>query len=309
MLIGVTFFLACAAPGADDLRVSIPVRNQKPATQADFRVDSDLVLIPVSVTDATNHAVIGLDRDAFRIFDDKTEQTLVQFARNDAPLSVGIVFDSSGSMRDKVNKSREAVDQFLRGAQPEDEFLLVEFSNRAKLTVPFTSDAGAIRDRLRHTRPWGRTALLDAVHLAMDSMKNARNARRALLIISDGGDNDSRYSVGELLNRVRESDLCIYAMGIYEHHTSVLPEETREGQELLGSLAEESGGRHYAVEYLTDLPDVAGRIGSELRNQYILGYRPTDSRRDGKYHRVQVKLVEGRHLLVSWRPGYYGTIE
>jgi VWFA-related protein len=289
MLIGAACLFACAATGAD------------------FRVDSNLVLIPVSVTDARNHAITGLAPGVFRVFDDKTEQTVVHFAREDAPLSVGIVFDLSGSMKDKLEKSREALAEFLRGANPEDEFCLVEFSNRARLTVPFTSDAGAVVERLRHAEPHGRTALLDAVYLAMNSMKHARYARRALLILSDGGDNDSRYTQAEMLRRVREADLWIYAMGIYDSNTAMLPEEARPARDLLEALAEESGGRHYAVESAAELPAVAARIGLELRNQYVLGYRPGDNRRDGKYHRVQVKVVEGRHLTVSWRPGYYGV--
>jgi VWFA-related protein len=289
MLIGAACLFACAAAGAD------------------FRVDSNLVLIPVSVTDSRNHAITGLAPGAFRVFDDKTEQTVVQFAREDAPLSVGIVFDLSGSMKDKLEKSREALAEFLRGANPEDEFCLVEFSNRARLTVPFTSDGGAVVERLRHAEPHGRTALLDAVYLAMNSMKHARYARRALLILSDGGDNDSRYTQAEMLRRVREADLWIYAMGIYDNNTAMLPEEARPARDLLEALAEESGGRHYAVESVGELAAVAARIGLELRNQYVLGYRPGADRRDGKYHRVQVKVVEGRHLTVSWRPGYYGV--
>ena len=150
---------------------------------------------------------------------------------------------------------------------------------------------------------------LDAVYLAMGAMKHARYARRALLILSDGGDNDSRYTQAEMLRRVREADLWIYAMGIYDRSTAMLPEEARPARELLEALAEESGGRHYAVESAGELPAVAARIGLELRNQYVLGYRPGDDRRDGKYHRVQVKVVAGRRLTVSWRPGYYGTME
>lgn len=291
MMIGAVCFFACAAAGAH------------------FRVDSNLVLIPVSVTDARNHAITGLESGAFRVFDDKTEQKVVHFAREDAPLSVGIVFDLSGSMKDKLAKSREALLEFLRGANPDDEFCLVEFSNRARLTVPFTTDSGEVVDRLRHAEPHGRTALLDAVYLAMGAMKHARYTRRALLILSDGGDNDSRYTQAEMLRRVREADLWVYAMGIYDRNMAMMPEETRPARELLEALAGESGGRHYAVESPAELPEVAARIGLELRNQYVLGYRPGDNRRDGKYHRVQVKVVEGRHLTVSWRPGYYGTME
>jgi len=309
MLIGAVCLFACAALAGDDPQVSIPVRSRTPATRPDFRLESDLVLIPVSVTDSRNHAVTGLGREAFRVFEDKKEQTVVQFVREDAPLSVGIVFDSSESMTGKLDKSREAMKQFLRLANPEDEFFLVEFSSRARLTVPLTSDSGEIENRLVNARPKGRTALLDAVCLAIDTLKHARYPRRALLILSDGGDNDSRYSEAEVRDRVRESDLWIYAMGIYEKRTGFRSKEATAGEKLLQGLAEESGGRHFAAESLTDLPVVAARISLELRNQYVLGFRPDNSLRDGKYHRVQVNVVEGGSLNVSWRPGYYGSPE
>lgn len=302
--------LFCPAAGADDGRVPVEPRpGVRTGGPPDFRAETNLVLIPVSVTDSKNHSVTGLGRDAFRIFEDKAEQKLLQFATGDVPLSVGIVFDASGSMQGKLAESREAVHQFVQTANPEDEFFLVEFSGRARLTVPFTTDASEMEQRLRRTEPRGRTALLDAVYLAMDQMKNARNPRHALLVISDGGDNDSRYTLYEMRRRVRESDLRIYSIGIYGHHTAMLPEESQPGQSLLSALAGESGGRHVAVEYLRDLPEIAGSIGRELRDQYILGYRPAGDRRDGKYHRVQVKLVERRDLTVASRPGYFGAIE
>jgi Ca-activated chloride channel homolog len=302
--------LCCPAVGADDFRVTVEPRpGSRTPGKTDFRAETNLVLIPVSVTDAKNHSVIGLGRDAFRIFEDKAEQKLTQFATGDVPLSVGIVFDASGSMQDKMAESREAVRQFLRTANPEDEFFLVEFSSHARITVPFTTDAGQVEERLQRTEPRGRTALLDAVCLAMDQMKKARNPRHALLVISDGGDNDSRFTQYEMRRRVRESDLWIYSIGIYGHHTAMLPEESQPGQSLLSALAEESGGRHAAVEYLRDLPEIAASIGRELRDQYILGYRPAGDRRDGKYHRVQVKLVERRDLTIASRPGYFGAME
>ena len=273
---------------------------------AQFRVDSDLVLIPVSVTDARNHAVTGLGRQSFRIFDDRAEQTVVQFAREDAPVSIGIVFDMSGSMRGKLDKSREAVDEFLRAANPADEFFLLEFNREARVTIPFTNDPDAIRRGLSNAEPGGRTALLDAVRTGLDYMKQARHSRRALLILSDGGDNLSRYTETEMRARVREANVWIYAVGLFDHHSAILPEETR-SEELLESLARESGGRQFTAEKLSDLPGIAAQIGLELRNQYLLGYRPQDPRRDGRFHRVQVKLVEGREFRVDSRPGYYGV--
>ena len=306
--LGAFLLLVCAAWGSDDPPVAVAIRGHAPLARPDFRTESDLVLIPVSVTDARNHAVTGLDRDAFRIYEDRIEQTVVQFAREDAPLSVGIVFDASESMTGKLGKSREAIRQFLRFANPEDEFFLVEFSSRAELSVPFTTDSGAIESRLLMAQPRGTTALLDGVCLAIETMRHARYSRRALLVLSDGGDNHSRYSESEVRNRIRESDLWVYTMGLYERPAGVRL-VTPPDQKLLETLASDSGGRHFRVDALADLPVVAARISLELRNQYVLGYRPANGRHDGQYHQVRVTVGDGRDLRVSWRPGYYGTIQ
>jgi VWFA-related protein len=271
-------------------------------SRPDFRVDSNLVLIPITVTDPANHAVVGLPREAFRVFEGKVEQSLVQFASQDAPVSVGVVFDSSGSMQDKIAAARAAVARFLDIANPEDEFFLVDFNSTAQVSIPFTSEAADIRNQLLFTGANGRTALLDAVSLAINSMRNARYARRALLIISDGIDNDSRYTEFEILRRVRESDLSVYALAIDARGSIMLPEENR-GDALLADLARESGGRYFAVRNPSELPGIAARIGLELRNQYVIGYQPSSLARDGSYHRVQVKLAR-RDLHATWKPGY-----
>jgi Ca-activated chloride channel homolog len=292
---------ALAAPGADQGPASIARRSAAPIL-ANIRVESNLVLIPVSVTDSKNHAVTGLGRESFRVFEGHTEQPVLHFAREDAPLSVGIVFDSSGSMRDKLAQSREAVARFLAAANPQDEFFVVDFDSTARLAVPFTDDAGGIESKLLFTGPEGRTALLDAVCLAMDYMKRARNPRKALLIISDGGENNSRYSETEIRRRVQESDLWIYAIGIYGAQV-VLP-EAEHGSTLLADLAEASGGRHFALTNAAGLPEAARNIALDLHNQYVIGYRPASTGGSGKYHRVQVK-VSGRDLHPTWRPGYF----
>jgi len=276
------------------------------APRSDFRVDSKLVLIPVSVTDPNNHAVTGLSREVFHIFEGKVEQTLVQFAAEDAPVSIGIVFDSSGSMRNKLAASRDAVARFLELANPEDEFFLVDFNATARVTIPFTCDAGLIRNQLSLTQPGGRTALLDAVTLAIDSMKSARNPRRALLILSDGDDNDSRYTEFEIRRRVHESDLWIYSIGLDDRLGVILPEEDH-GSTLLSHLAAASGGRYFTVQNSSELTEAAATIGLELRNQYVIGYRPAAPARSGGYHKVQVRLMAGRDLRVTFRPGYYDS--
>ena len=307
-LIGLFCLCIGTAPGGDQDHVSLAIRGRAAAPKVNFRAESELVLVPVSVTDSRNHAVIGLRRSAFRVLEDQAEQRIAEFWREDAPLTVGIVFDLSGSMAGKLGKSREAMAQFLHFANPEDEFFLVEFRDRARLAVPFTSDTAAIQNYLVNAQPRGRTALLDAVRLAIHCMRNARYSRRALLVLSDGGDNDSRYSETELLDRLREADVWIYAMGIYVPAPEGQP-EIAGGQKLLQMLTEESGGREFAVTSLIDLPVVAARIGVELRNQYVLGYRPANRQRDGKYRRVQVRVGDPRASHVVFRPGYYAVGE
>lgn len=305
-LSGVVFFLAFGiAQASDEPRVNLAPERPNRTVRADLRVDSNLVLVPVSVTDPKNRAVTGLAKDAFRVFDEKSEQRVVHFSQEDGPISVGIVFDSSRSMTSKLGQARAAVAEFLRNSNPDDEFFLVDFNDRAQLVLPFTNNPGDIQDRLLQTGAKGHTALIDAIYLALDTMKQAAHSRKALLVVSDGGDNDSRYSEGELRRRLHETNVAIYAMGIYERGLVVLPEEERGGPQLLTHLAEQSGGRHFPVTNLEDLPRVAAQIGLELRNQYLLAYSPDGRLNDGKYHRLQVKLVGQGNLHVTTRPGYF----
>jgi Ca-activated chloride channel homolog len=303
---------------SNDAKVNIeprvkPSASAAPSPRADIRVDSTLVLIPVTVTDPYNRFVTGLDKENFKLFEDKKEQDIVQFSSEDAPLSIGVVFDCSGSMGPKLEKSRQAVTQFFHTANPEDEFFLVQFNDNAELVQPFTRNLEEIQNRLTFTQSRGRTALLDAVYLALHEMKKAKNPRKALLLISDGGDNSSRYTENEIKNLVKEADVQIYAIGIYEPIGSRTrtPEEMA-GPGLLTEIAEQTGGRQYAVENLAELADIAAKIGVELRNQYILGYAPHNQDRDGKYRRVEVKLNQPRGLpplRAFWRHGYYAPPE
>jgi Ca-activated chloride channel family protein len=306
------------AGGNDTPQVSIVPRPKPSAPPEDtprgnIRVDSTLVLIPVTVTDPLNRFVTGLEKENFRIFEDKSEQQVLQFSSEDAPLSVGVVFDCSGSMGNKLEKSRQAVAQFFKTANPEDEFFLVEFSDRAELVVKFTTNLEEIQNRLTFTQSKGKTALLDGVYLALHHMKKAKNARMALLIISDGGDNNSRYTESEIKKLVQEADVQIYAIGIFEGaSTRGRTAEELAGPSLLNEIAEQTGGRHFPAENINELPDIAAKIGIELRNQYIIGYSPKNRERNGKYRRVQVKLVQPRGLpplRAFWRMGYYAPTQ
>ncbi len=279
----------------------------------DLRVDVPLVLIPVHVTTPLGASVTNLDKDNFRLFEDNVEQKITQFASEDAPLSIGLLFDASGSMRNKMKQSSEAAAAFFRTANPEDEFFLIEFNERPRLAVPFTRDSDEIYKRIVHTRPIGRTSLLDAIHMGLLQMKGAKNLRKAIVIFSDGGDNRSRYTESEIKTAMREADVQVYAMGIFE------PEDTRkrtpeeeDGPRLLSELADETGGRHYPVHRLQDLPAVCERIANELRNQYLLGYAPGNAVRDGKFRQVKVMVSppEGMpKLRTHHRQGYFTSTQ
>src|SRR5436190_10908543 len=238
---------------ADNPKVSVDPRA-KPATpeakgpRADIRVDTNVVLIPVTVTDPLNRFVTGLEKEHFKLFEDKVEQQIAYFASEDAPLSIGLVFDTSGSMGNKLAKSRQAVSEFFKTANPEDEFFMVQFNDRPEIVQDFTTNLEEIQNRLLFTQPKGRTALLDAVMMALHKMKKARNPRKALLIISDGGDNSSRYTETEVRKVVREADVQIYAIGIFEPAFARHSTEEMNGPGLLNELATQTGGRHFGVE-------------------------------------------------------------
>jgi VWFA-related protein len=303
------------SPAAEQNRVNIEPRTkptgkaEAPLPKANIRIDTTVVLIPVTVTDPLNRFVTGLEKENFKIAEDKVEQKIQQFSSEDAPLSVGLVFDTSGSMGNKMEKSRQAVAEFLKTMNPEDESFLVEFNDRAELVLGFTRSPEEIQNKLTFTQSKGRTALLDAVYMALHTMKKAHNARKALLIISDGGDNSSRYTETEIKNLVREADVQIYAIGIFEPVSSRgRTAEEMGGPGLLQEISEQTGGRAFGVENLGELPDIAAKIGLELRNQYILGYSPSNQDRDGKYRKVKVTLVQPNGLpplRAFWRLGYY----
>jgi VWFA-related protein len=286
-------------------KLSAPEEN-KP--KANIRVDTNMVLVPVTVCNPYNQPVTGLEKEHFKILDDKVEQTITQFSMDDEPVAVGLVFDVSGSMGNKLRESRQAAAEFFKTANREDEFFLVEFSDQPKLVSPLGSSVEEIQNQLVFSPSKGRTALLDAVFLAMHEMKKSQKNRKALLIISDGGDNASRYTEGEVRSLVRESDVMIYAIGVYESaaNRSRTPEEAM-GPGLLNDLCEQTGGRHFPAD-ISELPDVAAKIGVELRNRYVLGYIPTDQQHDGRYHPVVVKVIPPHGLPplhAYWRRGYY----
>ena len=279
-----------------------------------FRADSTLVLVPVSVTDPGNRYVLGLGREHFHLLEDGVEQTVTHFSNEDAPLSIGFVIDASGSMGAKLSISRSAVGQFLKSMNPSDEAFLVEFSDQAQVSLSFTHNMGSIERRVGTLTTGGLTAMLDAIHIAFEEMKKAANPRKALLIISDGGDNHSLYTSSQIEQLVREAGVQIYAVGVFEPFAALglLSQPERDGPKLLSELAEQTGGRALAAVTDSEVPAIAARIGVELRNQYLLAYTPVNREKDGKYRRLEIKLEQPEALpalKARWRLGYYAPSE
>ena len=286
--------------------------QQRPA--ATFRAYTDLVVIPVTVADTLNRFVLGLQKEDFHLFEDGVEQNVAHFSGEDAPLSVGVLFDESGSMNYKLRTSRDAVTQLLNTLTKEDEAFLVEFADLAKVSIGFTGHTEEIQDALKNAQAGGLTAMLDAIGSGLREMKKAKNSRRAIVIVSDGGDNRSHYSAAQIESLVREADVQIYAMGVFEPVFSLgLTPEEISGPRLLSEIAAQTGGRAFAAAVPGDMPSVATRIAVELRNLYVLGYYPRNKARDGKYRKVEVKLSPppalGSLLKVHWRLGYYAPAQ
>jgi Ca-activated chloride channel family protein len=275
-----------------------------------IRMNVDMVLVPVTVTDPMNRLVTGLEKTDFQVYENNGEQKIASFASEDAPVSIGIIFDLSGSMTSKLIRARESILQFIKTANPEDEFFVIGFNDRPELIEDFTNSVDDIEARLATVRSGHRTALLDAIYYGIEKMKEAKHQRKALLVVSDGGDNRSRYTEGEVRAQVREGDTEIYAIGIFDPYAAT-PEE-RTGPQLLNDLAEETGGRMYRVDDLAEMGDIAEKISTELRNQYVIGYTPKDLNRDGKWRKVKVKLNPPSGLpplTVHARTGYYAPLQ
>jgi Ca-activated chloride channel family protein len=316
---------ALAQTGVNDVHIT-PREVEKPKTEEvakdnvispslnthvrPLKVAVDLVLVPVTITDPMNRLVTGLEKQNFQLFEGSSAQEIKSFSSEDAPVSLGVIFDSSGSMSSKMERAKDAVSEFFKTANPQDEFFMITFSDEPEEVSDFTSSVEEIQGKLMYAVPRRRTALLDAIYMGVTKMRQARYAKKALLIISDGGDNHSRYTENEIKALVKEADVMVYAIGLYDRYFPT--EEERLGPQLLGEISELTGGRAFTVENPNDLADVATKIGVELRNQYVLGYRPSKVVRDGKWRKIKVKLLPPKGLpplRVYARTGYYAPEE
>lgn len=277
--------------------------TRRPDSRPLLRMDANLVLVPVTVTDNRGRPVTDLRRTDFTVTEENRIQEVVSFARENAPVSVGIVVDLSGSMARKIVETRLAVKEFLNNLEPEDEEFLVTFADTPELKLAFTSNPSEIRDALSMAEPRGSTALFDAVYLAMRQMRGAQNQRKALFLVSDGGDNHSRLTERELRRLVEEEDVQIHAVGI--HDGAATSEEMR-GPWTLDDLAKMTGGQHHMVKDVAELPQLAARMSLALHDRYLLGYRPSHDGEPGTFRKIGVKVTQpkGARLYVYARRGY-----
>ena len=291
----------------DDVKHDTPgqIINQGQA----LRLDVELALVNVTVTDPYDRLVTGLESENFRVFEDNVEQEIISFSSEDVPVSIGVILDFSGSMANKIGKAKQAALQFLKTANPQDEFFLVGFNDRAELLSSFNHNVEDLQSRMLLASAKGKTALMDAIYLGISQMRAANNGKRALLVISDGGDNNSRYNEKDIKRLAKEANTQLYSIGIFdqlEYRSRTL--EELNGPTLLNELTELTGGRSFAAENLNDLPDIATKIGAELRNQYVLGYRPSHKAHDARWRKIKVKLRTPKGLppLTAYaKTGYY----
>lgn len=301
--------LLSAIPGlSQQTRPTPPVQGVDNKPQ--IVVDTDLVTLTLTVTDYYGRYVSGLTKEAFTVFDDKKKQKITFFSDTDAPVSIGILFDVSGSMSgEKITNARNALERFINTSHPRDEYNLIAFNKRAQLLMDKTRDGEAILNKLTLVEPKHNTALYDAVYLGVERVTRGSHRKKALLIISDGQDNASRYSFKEVRRLMKESDVVIYSVGIIDGRDSSTP-EGMQGQAFLDELSSVTGGKSFYPNSRVEMDEIFERIALELRHQYSIGYTPTNFKPDGKWHRVKVKVKPPRglpRLSVRQREGYYAT--
>jgi Ca-activated chloride channel homolog len=276
-------------------------------SQGTIKVDVDLVLVNAGVTDPDGRTVTGLEKENFQLWEDKVEQKIEYFSGEDTPVSIGLIFDATGSMSDKISRARDAAVAFLKTGNPEDAYFLITFSQQPRLEETFTTDISRLQNRMLFTGTKGLTPLFDAVYLGLEQMKSANNKRKALLLITDGEDNHSRYSFFDVKEFLREQDVQIFAIGIVDSTEDLAL--GRSGRTTIEDLVEVSGGRAFFPESAEELEDICSKIAIELRNEYVLGYHPSNDTKDGRWRKIRVKVSPPKgatRLSVHARSGYYG---
>lgn len=275
-----------------------------------LRVGVNLVLVPVAVTDPANRLVTDLQKTDFIVYEGKEKQEIQSFSVESEPISVGVILDVSKSMSDKIDTEREAVAEFFKNANPQDDYFVITLSDRPRLVADTTQSIDEIEEKLTYAVPSGNTALLDGIYVGVAKLRTARYKRRALLVISDGGDNHSHYSARETKSLVQEADVLVYSIGIIDNMPvpGFKTIEEKLGKHLLTEITDTTGGRTVVADNRTKVAGIAATLSRELREQYVLGYRPTNAAHDGKWRKIKVRVAASRDesaLHAYYKRGYY----
>lgn len=279
--------------------------DKQPAST--LKIDVELVLVNATVTDSLNRYVSGLEAQHFQIWEDQIEQKIEYFNAEDVPISIGIIFDVSGSMKDKINTARVAATTFLKSGNPEDEYFIVSFANRPEMMADFTTDITKLQSKLILTPAKGMTAMYDSVYVGLEKLKEGTNPKKALLLITDGEDNRSRYTFQNVKEFVKEQDVQIYGIGIVDDWNSQLS-AGKTGRAMIEELAEITGGGAYFPDSVYELEDICTKIAVELKNQYVIGYHSTNETKNGKWRKLRMKVNPPKgiqRLSVRAKQGYY----
>jgi Ca-activated chloride channel family protein len=287
--------------------LAVPQTDARP--QRPVKIDVDLVLVNASITDPDGHSVTGLDKNRFHVWEDKVEQEIQYFSAEEVPVSVGVIFDVSSSMADKISVAKDALRAFLQTGRPEDEYSLVEFNTRPQMAQDFTSDVREFENRLAFAAPSGSTALYDAVYLGMQQLRQAHNPRKALLLITDGEDNHSHYTFSDVKDVLRESDIQLYAIGVGGLPIATATKGHKSGRAVLEDLVDLSGGHAFFTTDSRKMEGISEKISEELRNQYVVGYVPTNSSKDGKWRKLSLKVNPSSKVGVHAKSGYFAPVD
>ena len=302
------FLFSASTVSAQETRPTTPIQNQE--TKNDITVETDIVILTLTVTDYYGRYVSGLTKENFSVLDNKKKQKITFFSDSDAPVSIGILFDVSGSMSgEKIVKAKNALARFMDTSHPRDEYYLIAFNKRVQILADRTRDGEAILNKFAMVNPKHNTALYDACYLGIERVSQGTHQKKALLIISDGQDNASRYNFKEVVRLVKESDVVIYSIGIIDESDSASSTGIQ-GQAFLDELSNVTGGKSFYPSTGVEMNEIFERIALELRHQYLIGYTPDKFQPDGKWHKVKVKITPPRglpRLTVRNREGYYAT--
>jgi Ca-activated chloride channel homolog len=315
LYLGLAFSLCAVVSAQDKPAENAPKPTSSPSQQklgteldGPVIVNTDLITLTVTVTDTYGRYVSGLNKNAFSILDEKQPQEITYFSDDDAPVSVGIIFDVSGSMSgDKIKRAREALSKFIQTSHNSDEYFLIAFNSRAQLLMDKTRDGEAVLDKLTFVQTRGQTALYDAVYLGVEKVQRGIHPKKALMVITDGQDNNSRYTFNDVRRILKESDVTLYGVGILSGGDagSALG---MEGQGILDELSGVSGGKAFFPRSGAEMDDIFEQIALELRHQYSIGYKPNNFTGNGKWRRIKVKVTPPRglpRLFVRSKEGYY----